>query len=67
MKLLLYLAKEIPIDDITIAAALLHDVVEDTEFTIKDIKEEFGNEVAEIVDGATQIEGLTENYELKAN
>lgn len=59
------LAKEIPIDDITIAAALLHDVIEDTEFTIKDIKAEFGNEVAELVDGATQIEGLVENYELK--
>lgn len=59
------LAKEIPIDDVTIAAALLHDVIEDTEFTIKDIKAEFGNEVAELVDGATQIEGLVENYELK--
>lgn len=61
----LILAKEIPIDDITIAAALLHDVIEDTEFTIKDIQEEFGKEVAEIVDGATQIEGIVENYELK--
>ncbi len=61
----LILAKEIPIDDTTIAAALLHDVVEDTMFTIKDIKAEFGDTVAEIVDGATQIEGLTENYELK--
>lgn len=61
----LILAKEIPIDDTTIAAALLHDVVEDTKFTIKDIKAEFGDTVAEIVDGATQIEGLTENYELK--
>ncbi len=58
-------AKEIPIDDITIAAALLHDVVEDTKFTIKDIKAEFGDNVAEIVDGASQIEGLSENYELK--
>ncbi len=61
----LILAKEMPIDDTTIAAALLHDVVEDTKFTIKDIKAEFGDTVAEIVDGATQIEGLTENYELK--
>lgn len=61
----LILAKEIPIDDITIAAALLHDVIEDTEFTIEDVNAEFGSEVAEIVDGATQIEGLVENYELK--
>jgi GTP diphosphokinase / guanosine-3',5'-bis(diphosphate) 3'-diphosphatase len=61
----LIVAKEIPLDDISVAAALLHDVVEDTKFTIKDLQAEFGNEVAEIVDGATQIEGLTENYELK--
>ena len=58
-------AKEIPLDDISVAAALLHDVVEDTKFTIKDIEAEFGAEVAEIVDGATQIEGIFENYELK--
>lgn len=61
----LIVAKEIPLDDISVAAALLHDVVEDTKFTIKDLEAEFGFEVAEIVDGATQIEGLTENYELK--
>jgi GTP diphosphokinase / guanosine-3',5'-bis(diphosphate) 3'-diphosphatase len=61
----LIVAKEIPLDDISVAAALLHDVVEDTKFTIKDLQAEFGNEVAEIVDGATQIEGITENYELK--
>lgn len=61
----LIVAKEIPLDDISVAAALLHDVVEDTKFTIKDLQAEFGNEVAEIVDGATQIEGLTENYEMK--
>lgn len=61
----LILAKEIPIDDITIAAALLHDVVEDTKFSIQDIRAEFGETVAEIVDGATLIEGIFENYELK--
>jgi len=38
-------AKEIPLDDISVAAALLHDVVEDTKFTINDIKAEFGDEV----------------------
>lgn len=61
----LIVAKEIPLDDISIAAALLHDVVEDTKFTIKDIREEFGEEVAEIVDGATKIDGIFENYELQ--
>ncbi len=61
----LILAKEIPLDAVSIAAALLHDVVEDTKFTLNDIKEEFGDEVAEIVNGATKIEGMFENYEMK--
>ena len=57
------IAKEIPLDDDSIAAALLHDVVEDTTFDIKDIEAEFGKEVAEIVDGATKMDGIFENYE----
>ena len=61
----LILAKEIPLDAVSIAAALLHDVVEDTKFTIKDIKAEFGDEVADIVNGATKIDGMFENYEMK--
>ncbi len=61
----LIVAKEIPLDDTSVTAALLHDVVEDTKFTIKDLREEFGNEIAEIVDGATKIEGIFDNYELK--
>lgn len=55
--------KEIPLDDVSIAAALLHDVVEDTNFNMNDIKAEFGEEVAEIVDGATKMDGIFENYE----
>lgn len=61
----LIIAQEIPLDAISIAAALLHDVVEDTPFTLKDIKAEFGDEIAEIVNGATKIEGMFENYEMK--
>ena len=61
----LILAKEIPLDAVSIAAALLHDVVEDTKFTLNDIRAEFGDEVAEIVNGATKIEGMFENYEMK--
>ena len=61
----LILAKEIPLDSVSIASALLHDVVEDTKFTDKDIRAEFGNEIAEIVDGATKIEGMFGNYEMK--
>ncbi|RPH30996.1 bifunctional (p)ppGpp synthetase/guanosine-3',5'-bis(diphosphate) 3'-pyrophosphohydrolase, partial [bacterium] len=41
-------AKEIPLDDVSVASALLHDVAEDTEYQIKDIREEFGDTVADI-------------------
>ncbi|MBL0331467.1 MAG: bifunctional (p)ppGpp synthetase/guanosine-3',5'-bis(diphosphate) 3'-pyrophosphohydrolase [Chlorobiota bacterium] len=57
-------AQEITIDDVSVAAALLHDVVEDTNFTIEDIKEEFGFEIAEIVDGVTKIGGVFHSYEV---
>ncbi|MBK9332137.1 MAG: bifunctional (p)ppGpp synthetase/guanosine-3',5'-bis(diphosphate) 3'-pyrophosphohydrolase [Ignavibacteria bacterium] len=59
------LAQEIPLDAVSIASALLHDVVEDTPFTLTDIRAEFGPEIAEIVNGATKIEGMFENYEMK--
>lgn len=39
----------------TIAAALLHDTVEDTDLTLKDIEKEFGEDVASMVDGVTKI------------
>ncbi|WP_227589862.1 RelA/SpoT family protein [Demequina pelophila] len=42
--------------DSTIAAALLHDVVEDTDFPLSRIEEEFGPEVAMIVDGVTKLD-----------
>ncbi len=44
--------------DTTIAAALLHDVVEDTGITLEDIQREFGTEVASLVEGVTKIETL---------
>ena len=43
------------LDSQSVAACLLHDVVEDTKATIKDIKELFGEEVALLVDGVTRI------------
>ncbi len=60
----LVLAREIPLDDISIAAALLHDVVEDTEYTLDDIRAEFGDDVAEIVDGVTKITGVFKSHEI---
>lgn len=57
-------AKEIPLDDVSVASALLHDVVEDTKFELKDIRAEFGNEIADIVDGATKISDIFRSHEV---
>ncbi|MBR7133257.1 MAG: bifunctional (p)ppGpp synthetase/guanosine-3',5'-bis(diphosphate) 3'-pyrophosphohydrolase [Clostridia bacterium] len=46
-------------DSESVAAALLHDVVEDTDATVEDIKNEFGAEVALLVDGVTKIGRLS--------
>ena len=46
---------ELHIDDVTIAAAILHDVVEDTIFTIEEMEEMFGPEVAMLIDGVTKL------------
>ena len=46
-------------DSTTIAAALLHDVVEDSDVSLDDIRRDFGAEVAELVDGLTKIASLT--------
>jgi GTP pyrophosphokinase len=46
-------------DSTTIAAALLHDVVEDSNVSVEDIRREFGPEVADLVDGLTKLSGLT--------
>ena len=46
---------ELEMDEATIAAALLHDVVEDTEYTLTDIEKNFGAEIALLVDGVTKL------------
>jgi GTP pyrophosphokinase len=54
----LILAEQL-LDSTTIAAALLHDVVEDSDVRTEDIAKEFGGEIAGIVDGLTKISSLT--------
>ncbi|MFN8035960.1 MAG: bifunctional (p)ppGpp synthetase/guanosine-3',5'-bis(diphosphate) 3'-pyrophosphohydrolase [Acidimicrobiia bacterium] len=49
---------ELGLDDVTIAGALLHDAVEDTSVTSEEIEEEFGEDVAAIVDGVTKLDRL---------
>lgn len=49
---------ELELDLVTIIAGLLHDVVEDTEITLEDIRHEFGDEVAALVDGVTKLSRL---------
>jgi GTP pyrophosphokinase len=46
------------IDADGIAAALLHDVVEDTDYTLDDLSEQFGPAIANIVDGVTKFDAL---------
>lgn len=53
--------KEIGMDDVSVAAALLHDTVEDTEVSIKDIRQEFGPIVSHLIDGMTKISGVFKN------
>ena len=66
---------QIVVDDIglgykSICAALLHDVVEDTDYTVDDLRDRFGDKVASLVDGLTKIKTVldtpTTNQELSA-
>ena len=61
-------AQEIGLDATSIAAALLHDVVEDTEYSFEDIEKLFGSGVARIVEGLTKISRLSKesNVSLQA-
>ncbi len=57
-------ASEIGLDSTSIAAALLHDVVEDTNYTLADIEQMFGETVARIVDGLTKISHLSSDKDI---
>ncbi len=55
-------ACEIGLGATSIICALLHDVVEDTEYTIEDIRGLFGDKVAAIIDGLTKIKGIFDQH-----
>lgn len=57
-------ASEIGLDATSIASALLHDVVEDTEYTLSDLEQMFGETVARIVDGLTKISSLKKDRDV---
>lgn len=63
------LLTELKMDEKTLAAALLHDVLEKTDLTKKDLEKEFGKTVAELVDGVTVIKKVKtktgEKYEVE--
>ena len=63
---------EIVVSDIglgckSISAALLHDVVEDTDYTVEDIRNLFGDKIALLVDGLTKIKTVLDNADSKRN
>ncbi len=57
-------ARDIGLDDISVAAALMHDVVEDTDISLSFIEEEFGPTMAKIIDGVTKITDVFANREM---
>ncbi|MBD5218949.1 MAG: bifunctional (p)ppGpp synthetase/guanosine-3',5'-bis(diphosphate) 3'-pyrophosphohydrolase [Bacteroidales bacterium] len=50
-------SREIGLGSTSICAALLHDVVEDTDYTVEDIEQNFGPKIAQLVEGLTKISG----------
>ena len=59
-------AEEIGLGTTSIVCALLHDVVEDTDVTLDDIREEFGDKEANIIDGLTKISGVYDTHSPQA-
>lgn len=58
------IVNELPMDDISVAASLLHDIVDNSEYTINDLRHEFGDTIADIIDGISQIQ-VIESYNIK--
>ena len=55
-----YILADLKLDEIIIASALLHDVLEDTDVTIEKLKQEFGQDISTIIQGVTKISKM--NY-----
>ena len=64
LEVAMIVARDIGLGDISVATALLHDVVEDTEFSLDFIREEFGETIAILIDGLTKISGVFSSREL---
>lgn len=59
-------AGELGLGRTSIICALLHDVVEDTEYKLEDISAMFGEHIARIIDGLTKIESMVEDSEVES-
>ena len=59
-------AEDIGLGRTSIVCALLHDVVEDTEFTLDDIRQQFGEKVAIVIDGLTKLDKVDDAESLQA-
>ena len=64
LEVAIIVARDIGFDDVSVAAALLHDVVEDTSVSLDYIREEFGETMETIIDGLTKISGVFSSREL---
>ncbi|MCQ2561599.1 MAG: HD domain-containing protein, partial [Clostridia bacterium] len=54
---------ELGMDDVTVAGGLLHDLVEDTAYSLADLEADFGSDIANLVDGVTKLTNI--NYYTK--
>ena len=50
---------DLGLDNATVCAALLHDTVEDTAYSLQQLRKDFGDEIADLVDGVTKLDRLT--------
>ncbi len=67
LEVALIVSREIGLGPLSVSAALIHDVVEDSDYTLEDIDRIFGKEIARIINGLTKISGVfDQNISLQA-